>query len=227
MTKEHAWPTWARELLGNAPRTIQVEHFNIPVLEFTGPGAGAVFKKACGKCNNARFNRHEIAAQPILTPLIMGESGSLLDEAAQQIVAEWAIKTTMVFDVGGGKGLEYHFPQSVRQEFIVDGKVPANTQVLVASCAAWDAYAHGYRELKQKTVEAVWFLSTIIIGQFLVQVTHEMVPAGATPRPLLSDPMRGRQILPFEDEYVWPPNDPPLDGKAVWAIATPTPRVGV
>jgi hypothetical protein len=226
-TREHAWPAWALTLVGgskDASRAIKAEQFNIPMPEYSGPGAGAVFKKACARCNNDRFVRQENAARPTLERMIMGLP-VMLDEPAQATVAGWAIKTTMVFDVGATRG-DPHFSDAVRKAFVVDGEVPANTVVRVGACSTpWDVFSHGYRQMRKSSGEWVWYLSAIAIAQFFVQVAHEIIAPDAAPREINPDPDRRLQILPFVRPFKWPPSIR-LNGDDVWAVASPTPRTG-
>jgi hypothetical protein len=97
LTDEHVWPKWvSRELGDRSGFTMPSPHGprRMRSLDLTAP--------ICVTCNNRWLGVLENDVQPILAPLIRGEERTL-DPGEQQLLATWAVKTTLMLDLWSGK----------------------------------------------------------------------------------------------------------------------------
>lgn len=97
LSKEHVLPRWlGRVLHTRHPRGVEVLRIDAEPVRIT-PSAPftTTVRQVCAACNHGWMNDLEVAARPVLTPLLRGEP-SVLDVVDQQIVATWALKTTMM-----------------------------------------------------------------------------------------------------------------------------------
>lgn len=100
LTAEHVFPRWLRRFwpreMGRAIRYDQTTATKrtwqaVPLNERTFC--------VCKTCNNGWMAELEVAAMPLLTPLILGE-GAELPEAAQRTLATWCLKTALMHEYG-------------------------------------------------------------------------------------------------------------------------------
>src|ERR1035441_6850782 len=110
LSREHVWPRWIATLLPDghrfSSRGAVGRHGSQPEARF-----GEVFESVdscswtarvvCGSCNSGWMSSLESAAQPILAPLLTGESTTLCG-ADISVVLRWAVKTSIVISAGTG-----------------------------------------------------------------------------------------------------------------------------
>lgn len=110
LSREHVWPRWIAKLLpaGHrfSSRGTVGRHDGQPQARF-----GDVFESVdscswtaravCGSCNNDWMSALESEAQPILGPLVTGESTTVLG-ADLRAAFRWAVKTAIVIGAGTG-----------------------------------------------------------------------------------------------------------------------------
>jgi hypothetical protein len=102
-TKEHIFSEWIHKHLGQrghnvAYKRISVQHLDrsdfIRDIRFPGQIRDWQIKCVCGNdpksCNNGWMRQLEEAADPVMTPLILGQSATLSPED-QKIIASWAV----------------------------------------------------------------------------------------------------------------------------------------
>jgi len=99
MTKEDAWPKWLVKLLRKNPKEkvpLREFHHNRP--EVTRHTTDEVIRIGgfCTSCNSGWMSALEKQAQPILTPMILGNPETLSTKE-QFIVASWLTKCAIVF----------------------------------------------------------------------------------------------------------------------------------
>ena len=103
-TVEHVIPRWARrafdvqgpvtisaseETGGSALRRVdELRHLNITL-------RGAI----CGGCNNGFLSQLEDAVRPFLSPMMLTAEPTTLDLPAQALLATWAVKTVLLFEL--------------------------------------------------------------------------------------------------------------------------------
>jgi hypothetical protein len=107
LSGEDAWPRWLRKVVPYGHAKGYVQRFSREAGTGRLYGATPVRRQKAAtrkvrvvckrNCNNGWMSDLEGDAQPILTPLIRGETATL-DEAEQQLVAFWSIKTAMMLE---------------------------------------------------------------------------------------------------------------------------------
>lgn len=95
LTKEHVLPDWLAEVVpkpDSATRTVGVapQAKSNPGRLFTD-----TVRCVCSTCNSGWMSDLEVAAMPLITPLLRGEI-TALGEDAQRTLALWAVKTAII-----------------------------------------------------------------------------------------------------------------------------------
>ena len=99
MTREHVWPRWLSALISDPE-----DHFfstrdtEEGKWEWRGGRIDVTVKRVCGTCNSGWMSSLEATARPLLTRMIGGDV-LVLDETQQRLVATWAVKTALMFDL--------------------------------------------------------------------------------------------------------------------------------
>ncbi len=107
LSAEHVVPKWVRK----GPQVRE------PVREFSGTtyvGAAEalaiVFHEVCANCNTGWMGDLEMAARPVLEPLLLGAApgtSRILDPDQQAILATWAVKTSLLLTLGKFRGQDH------------------------------------------------------------------------------------------------------------------------
>lgn len=115
--------------------------------------------------------RLEEESKPILLPLILGESGAILDEAEQRILARWGLKTAMVLEFSHPRGVAT--PASHRHD-LRDDDLPDHAQIWIAQ---YDGrlntfYYHDHHRVPhpEKTGETIAYAVTFGIGRVMFHI---------------------------------------------------------
>src|SRR5262249_50899070 len=87
---------------------------------------------ACGSCNNGWMSGLENQVKPIIES-ILDEKATGFDAAAQEILAVWAVKTTMVLEALYPERPHFYSIKE-RQLLRMRRVVPARTEVWLATC---------------------------------------------------------------------------------------------
>jgi hypothetical protein len=92
------WPAWLLAALSGDERSHVLHASTVnPFRQWEGAPAALTVRRVCRACNNGWMSELETLAQPIVTPLVFGESMTL--DIEQQIsVATWAIKASMLWE---------------------------------------------------------------------------------------------------------------------------------
>lgn len=99
LTDEHVWPRWvSRELGGRGAFTMPSPRGPRRVRSLD------LMALICVTCNNRWLGVLENDVRPVLAPLIRGEERTLAP-GEQQLLATWAVKTTLMLDLWSGKPL--------------------------------------------------------------------------------------------------------------------------
>jgi len=140
MTKEHIWPRWLHKVLlaedtvdvavVTRPRAVAGREFTeIRHMRRNGSRLTRQMRRVCRDCNAGWMSRLQMAAQPIVEPLVRGESIWLSPED-RAVAAAWVTMTVMVG--------EYTDPESVggtaaeRQWLMTNGAPPASWRIWIA-----------------------------------------------------------------------------------------------
>jgi hypothetical protein len=97
MTGEHVWPKWLKGRFPPAPKTVphSLETTSGGLRQWGAPPFNQTVRDVCHGCNTGWMSDLEVATQPILEPLLAGQT-TTLDENSQRILAAWGLKTAMM-----------------------------------------------------------------------------------------------------------------------------------
>jgi hypothetical protein len=140
MTKEHIWPRWLHKVLQAAddvdvavvtrPRAVAGREFTeVRHLKRNGSRLTRQMRRVCRSCNSGWMSQLQMAAHPLVEPLVRGEPIWLSPED-RAVVAAWATMTAMVG--------EYTDPESVggtdaeRRSLMTTGAPPASWRIWIA-----------------------------------------------------------------------------------------------
>jgi hypothetical protein len=101
MTVEHAVPQWIVKLLpklhpGATSSFVRMAS-DTESIEFTTKGVQARTRTVCSGCNSGWMSELEKQAQPLIEPMLRGETTTLRGRPDRTTVAAWIFKTTLVW----------------------------------------------------------------------------------------------------------------------------------
>ncbi len=191
-----------------------------PVLrEWTADTLDMVARVVCERCNTGWMSDLEIAAKPLLLPLLRGNL-HVLDGPSQRVVAAWAVKTALAMALANTppRPIEaIHYRSMTRARL----RPPPNTFVWLAAYRGPRHAFHAPRSLMLTGTSggsAEAYASTFNVGRPIFHVvghSHNerlaFTKGGAWPR-------MTAQIWPVMDLTPWPP-PMILDDDALLALA--------
>lgn len=146
-SREDVLPRWVARTFPDGKRT-HLEHargdsraVNVrrpPKLRNIGEATfGLLTRGACECCNNGWMSTLEKSVQPIMTPILQGESAILLTPH-QELIARWAVKTSLMYEYGNFHAFGKHrmrgktpvFNQTHRSALYTGAELPPGTFVL-------------------------------------------------------------------------------------------------
>jgi hypothetical protein len=142
LSKEHLWPEWMHDLI-RLPGITRANVSEYLVGDKTRGVTSAIrkvrqghittlkFRVVCEDCNNTWMGGIEVAAKPILIPLIAG-SGGYLNSDTQKQLATWAALKVMVAEQS--KPAEAVFSDAERASFMRERIIPAGVKIWIARC---------------------------------------------------------------------------------------------
>ena len=226
LTLEHAWPDWALTYV-RGPRggdyRIRSFRYAEPHATWTGPAPDVQVRILCGPCNHDRLGTLEDECSRIWKPLASGNR-AVLRRQDLPMLAAWSVKTAMVFEFTADPGRVPYFTPFERRAIALSRTVPASVTVLLARQDAREnqMFAHG-RDLLQTEAGGLsfqTFLTTIAIGQLVVQVFASRNPERPTPELDSAAPQFARQLWPPRGRNVlWPPRYQ-VNAEGLWTLAT-------
>jgi hypothetical protein len=216
LTVEDAIPLWVSRLLLNEGDRLGIYVHQRRGTEppqtrdrRTGKRIEVRVKQVCGTCNNGWMSALEAQVQPILTPMLLGQSVTL-SESAQRVIARWAVKTAVVFHYGypASKPLPEERLQQVRRgpEPPVDSWVWAAPSTGTVQPAEYEIKGLDMHTTGTPADEGTHGeLFTLCVGQLAVQV-FSVVLDDVQRTINLSAELHPVQIGPTVDTTVsWPP----------------------
>jgi hypothetical protein len=99
-SNEHSWPQWLREVLPGADEAFVhvVESTDTARRVWAAGGPDIVTRRVCERCNTGWMNDLEVAAQPILEPMIDAVAPVELSVDDQRTLLLWFAKTIATID---------------------------------------------------------------------------------------------------------------------------------
>jgi hypothetical protein len=233
---EHAWPNWSRKLVA-PPGISTVAGFrerNEPlgsVVIRSADDMGVKVKDVCKvACNEGWMHRLETQVEPMLTPLIRDGSAAHFSHEEQGILAQWALKTVMVFEFTSKEPPFYTFDErkALRQGHLASS---AHQTLIWAShyTGRHMSISHGVRigfdmHAKSKVLAVDARCASVSLGQFLFQTFTFRMPDETvdTMQLLMTDSWQSRTVLLWPvtpTPFAWPPPDP-VDDAGFQQLAT-------
>lgn len=223
LTDEHVWPQWlsrALRQLPGAPKqhrpfvTRAQPERRSRIIDITAP--------ICEGCNNRWLATLEQDAQPVIAPLLALQA-SVLGRAEQALIAAWAVKTALMFDLSSGS--EAIIPLGFYRDFALK-RVPSESMRVYIAGYAGPAPASGRREslwlgdlARQHPPNA--FATTLTAGALLLQVAGHFVRSASFHDDRWQFADCTRQLWPPTcDSISWPPGNTVLDHEALEDFAT-------
>jgi len=209
---EDAWPQWiTKQFKGRRPSEVHAERGGKKLKPWRTLQPELTIRCVCRGCNNGWMSQLEQAAQPVLQPLIAGQSVSL-DETGQAVVARWAVKTAMVLEaVDPREKRIYEAAQCAR--FRACGAIPWRTTIwLAASVDSASFMSTKNRHLGEPAHEIVGASTTMAFGHIAIQVLTMQVPEDVGPQTVVTTMVRRgpwdqltRQVWSTRAPVTWPP----------------------
>lgn len=219
LSREHVFGQWVSKIgLDSRPVGHRAGPLNrIPRDMGIQPPYRQTVKNICAQCNNGWMSKLEVTAQRVLTPLLLGETGTIAVED-QPAIAMWGQKTALTSmllsseeERQGGYGL----PES---EYRALYENRDSIQPLPAT-RAWVGRYEGEPgfwgvRVTPLTIQItgtpqlelpVAYAATIVLGQLALQLVRFTTP---TFRMDVRSILEMSQLWPSENPVVWPTGDP-------------------
>lgn len=222
LTDEHVWPQWLSRALRQSPDAPkQLRPFIVRGRPDRRARTIDVTAPICRGCNNRWLATLEQDAQRLLTPMILGESTDL-DKDEQGLIATWAAKTALMFDLSSGS--EAIIPLGYYRELAQRRTPPSSMCVFIAGYAgpapAWALREALWVDIPQRERPNA-FAITLTAGALVLQVVGHFVVSGSIRDGRWQLARPARQIWPgTSDAISWPPDRTVFDHDALVAFAS-------
>jgi len=174
---------------------------------------GLKVKVVCAGCNNGWMSDLENRAKAIVEPLI-DETTTLIDSEGRLILAEWAVKTSMVFEALRSSG-PYVFTEEERTLIRQSRGLPRFTTVWIAKCVGSSGPYCSASDLGGTVVgsdvDASAYVTTMAFGPLAIQVLRASVPGADSAKSITADIRPGPwndvaiRVWPTSRVAPWPP----------------------
>lgn len=210
---EDAWPRWiTNQFKGKRPAAVQAERAGIRLPSWNVHQPTLKIRCVCDQCNNGWMSRLENRVQPLLQPLVTGESGSL-DMGGQTEIAIWAVKTAMVLE-GMDPAEKRGYSQFQRECLRLRATIPWRTSIWLAASDAPDWFMSTKNRHTGETPEGISGVSiTMAFAHAVLQILTIRVPEDVGPKTEVTTDVRQGpwsqltiQIWPPRAEVRWPPS---------------------
>jgi hypothetical protein len=139
------WPAWLARILpdlGDITHTFGLVGADDSWKIEKRPAFSRRAKVVCAACNNGWMSRLEMAAAPLLTPMITGSSSIQLSARNAVTVAAWTIKTAMAIQVGHPARPAQAIPLAHFQSVFRENVPPTTSQIWIGACTHDDRPAY-------------------------------------------------------------------------------------
>lgn len=132
VTSEHVWPQWINRLLAERLTDTSMTVQWAGDKERDAPNLDTKVKRVCKSCNSGWMSVLEDRAKPILSPMIVGEVPVRLPPSSQRVLANWALKTSLMLDFIFSSQPRL-YPASMYSSFFRDRSPSRQTAIWVAA----------------------------------------------------------------------------------------------
>ena len=131
VTEEHVWPEWlSRLLIEKTDMTAFNQRHLSHNAKWVGKLMGIVVKRVCGPCNSGWMSDLEVAAKPILGPMVSPpRRPDLLTVNSQTGLSKWAYKTALMYGIAGEPNIVRLVPRHLFTAFHGLTTPPPSTSV--------------------------------------------------------------------------------------------------
>lgn len=190
--------------------------------EFTTDSPQLVASAVCNGCNTGWMSDLEVQTKPILSRLIMGQRATLtVDE--QEVLATWAVKTALTFQLARSAPDRDIDPARVLPELRRRGRPPLGCYVRLAAThngpAVWEQATRSVLQSSKPVTETPALCTAMAFGHALLVVD---IPTNLTRIPPALLTAKSRSPFPYiwlpQGPQKWPTiavNGPDLDVKAL------------
>jgi hypothetical protein len=215
MTREHAYPNWALQLLpGDKTGTTFYLSSKLPDFLrawWKRDETGVTVKPVCKECNEGWMSRLEGNARRILGPLMLGTGEHDFTADDKATIIAWTVKTWMVFDVASRKEHQMLFSPEDRKRLMETLRPdPAlNTTVFLAHyLGPREMNSDHHRFAISRRPEADggdteelnrFYCETMIFGRLAIQATVRRIVTDETEFPSID-----RSWLDVQLDITWP-----------------------
>jgi hypothetical protein len=137
LTQEHMWPDWLKTVfpdLGPPTHRFGLVGDDASWVEERRPAFSRRAKIVCAECNNGWKSRLEIAAAPLISPMLTAERKVTLNADEQATVALWVVKTAMTIQLSHPTRRIIGIPNDHYRSVNRDRHPPETTQVWIGGC---------------------------------------------------------------------------------------------
>jgi hypothetical protein len=200
-TSEHLLSEWILDLLGSSfsAEAWLGKNRERRTWRGRGPSAQLKVKWLCDGCNNGWMSDLETKVRYLLGPLIHDLSIPL-DRSAQQLIATWCVKTSMVTEaVGPPQG--WFYTRAEREHLRATLSLPTGSFVWLGRCKTSDlSYCDG-RKLFGANQEG--FVVTLVAARLILQTLTVRPTRSFTEEMTRRNPLI--QVWPPSRPHSWPP----------------------
>jgi len=113
-SREDAWPQWLVKLVTRGRQGVTSRQFGTDqTREWKSTRRPVVVRRVCSTCNSGWMSRLEMRAKPTIGKLVRRQRVDI-NAATQLAIAEWCVKTAMVFDSTPGESAALYYSQDDR-----------------------------------------------------------------------------------------------------------------
>ena len=132
------WPAWLKRVfpdLGPPTHLFGLVGDDDSWAEERRPAFSRRAKIVCAECNNGWMSRLEVAAAPLITPMLTAERRVTLNVDEQAIVALWVVKTAMTMQLSHPTRRIDGIPDGHYRSLREEQHPPSTSQVWIGGCS--------------------------------------------------------------------------------------------
>jgi hypothetical protein len=210
---EDAWPQWLIRLFEDHTREkIVIGHMKAD-LSLRPTNRIKIRHTVCERrCNNGWMSRLESEAKPIMTPLVIDQTGATLTSTSQLVLARWAVKTAMILDHFNPSS--FFTSQDTTHIFQHQTPPASILAVWMGRCSEFIGFSDGklLRGETRRGEPATGYVATMVFGHLVLQFvaihtnTKVIAPIHRRTLDAKNGPWQVAQLWPSDLRPItWPP----------------------